>query len=258
MPRLRLSRQVQGCVGQNQNLRFHPPGDGGFIIACMGPASPRWCGTTGTTTFVNNDRFIKIEVDFDASLTKNSNVPTSKQALTCPKRIWEIPEGARCRESARATAPEKIQGGNAKRLPGQKTGRVRKKRVRSKRWRSPNSAVVPLPVAEQQVNRGAASSSCRRPRSERSETGTTTGNEPSREIEAELAGKLHKGQTFDPGGAFDRGRTDRRYLRCCGSTPLRAPQEMHSGPASTPAVRAALEILLFSIGDRAMEGRDEV
>jgi hypothetical protein len=33
---------------------------------------------------------------------------------------------------------------------------------------------------------------------------------------------------------------------------------VHSGPNSTPAVRAALEILLFSIGDRKLEGRDEL
>src|SRR5690606_12105317 len=42
------------------------------------------------------------------------------------------------------------------------------------------------------------------------------------------------------------------------NTASRFFQEVHSGPASTPAVRAALEILLFSIGDRAMEGRDEL
>ena len=31
------------------------------------------------TTFVNNDRYFKIEVDFDASLDEEFNVPTSKQ-----------------------------------------------------------------------------------------------------------------------------------------------------------------------------------
>ena len=35
-------------------------------------------------------------------------------------------------------------------------------------------------------------------------------------------------------------------------------QEVHSGPASSPAVRAALETLLFSIGDRMLEGSTEL
>ena len=33
---------------------------------------------------------------------------------------------------------------------------------------------------------------------------------------------------------------------------------MYSGPNSSPAARAALEILLFSIGDRVLDGRDEL
>jgi hypothetical protein len=37
------------------------------------------------------------------------------------------------------------------------------------------------------------------------------------------------------------------------NTASRFFQEVHSGPNSTPAVRAALETLLFAIGDRMIE-----
>ncbi len=33
-------------------------------------------------------------------------------------------------------------------------------------------------------------------------------------------------------------------------------QEVHSGPKSTPDVRAALELLLFAIGDRMLDTKD--
>ena len=39
---------------------------------------------------MNYDRYIKIEVDFDASLDEEFNVPTSKQRVDVSERIWEI------------------------------------------------------------------------------------------------------------------------------------------------------------------------
>jgi hypothetical protein len=117
--------------------------------------------------------------------------------------------------------------------------------------------VVPLAVVEKQAEQG------RKRLAQEAEkraagTGTTT-EQAQREIEAELAGKAYKvAKRSIPGGAFFEveqiGGTKMLWL----NTASRFFQEVHSGPVSTPAVRAALEILLFSIGDRAMEGRDEV
>jgi hypothetical protein len=80
------------AVGKNQNQRFWVLKEyNGFIISRMGRvidvvrASP-------LTTFVNYDRYIKIEIDFDASLDEEFNVPTNKQRVDISDRIWEILE----------------------------------------------------------------------------------------------------------------------------------------------------------------------
>jgi len=39
---------------------------------------------------VNYDRYIKIEIDFDASLDEEFNVPTSKQRVDVSDRVWDI------------------------------------------------------------------------------------------------------------------------------------------------------------------------
>jgi hypothetical protein len=90
------------------------------------------------------------------------------------------------------------------------------------------------------------------------ETGRSR-EETQREIEAELGGKLYKvAQRSIPGGAFFEveqiGGTKVLWL----NTSTRFYQEVYAGPDSSPAVRAALEILLFSVGDRKLEGRDEL
>ncbi len=117
--------------------------------------------------------------------------------------------------------------------------------------------VVPLPVAEKQAEQGRRRL-LQEAEKRAAQTGSTTAQAQS-EIEAELAGKPYKvAKRSIPGGPFfaveQVGGTKVLWL----NTASRFFQEIHSSPASTPAVRAALEVLLFSIGDRALEGRDEV
>lgn len=117
--------------------------------------------------------------------------------------------------------------------------------------------VVPLPVAEKLAEQGKQRLE-QEAAKRAAETGTSQA-EAQREIEAELAGKLYKvGKRSIPGGVFFEveqwGGTKMLWL----NTATRFFKEVHSGPTSTPAVRAALEILLFSIGDRMLDGRDEL
>jgi hypothetical protein len=118
------------------------------------------------------------------------------------------------------------------------------------------ASVTPLPVAEKRAEQGR-----KRLEQEAQKRAAETGKsveQAHREIEGELSGKLYKvGQRSVPGGAFFEveqvGGTKVLWL----NTAARFFQEVHSGPSSTPEVRAALEILLFSIGDRMLEGREE-
>ena len=42
------------------------------------------------TTFQNNDRYIKVEIDFPAGLDEEFSVTTSKQQITLSERMWDI------------------------------------------------------------------------------------------------------------------------------------------------------------------------
>jgi hypothetical protein len=45
---------------------------------------------TPWTTFINNDRYIKVEVEFSAALDEHFGVTTSKQQVTVSPFIWEV------------------------------------------------------------------------------------------------------------------------------------------------------------------------
>jgi len=88
-----------------------------------------------------------------------------------------------------------------------------------------------------------------------------TGQDPAstlKELELEISGRGYK-VVFDnlPGAPFFRVEQigGAKYLFINKAS--RFFQEVHSGPKSTPDVRAALELLLFSIGDRMLEVQDD-
>jgi hypothetical protein len=249
--------KAKGAVRNNQNPRFRVLRDyNGFIIARMGRII-EVVSHSDFTTFVNNDRYIKIEVDFDASLDEEFNVPTSKQRVDVSERIWEILKAQgvekaleqlrrRVSEARSAAAGEQDKDGAGRRASEQAMAEVGK-----------FGSVLPASVAERQAEQGRKRL-VQEAEKRAVETGTTA-EQAEREIEAELAGKPYKvAKRSIPGGAFFEveqiGGTKFLWL----NTASRFFQEVHSGPASTPAVRAALEILLFSIGDRAIEGRDDL
>jgi Histidine kinase-, DNA gyrase B-, and HSP90-like ATPase len=249
--------KTKGAVGKNANARFRVLKEyNGFIIARMGRII-EVVRHYDTTTFMNNDRYIKIEIDFDASLDEYFNVPTSKQRVDVADRVWEILKESgllraltqlrqKFKQAKAVLEGEHDKGDTEKRPSEQAMAEVEKL-----------SAVVPMPVAQRQAERGRKRLA-QEAEKRAVETGTTP-EQAQREIEAELAGKPYKvAKRSIPGGAFFEveqiGGTKVLWL----NTSSRFFQEVHSGPASTPAVRAALEILLFSIGDRAMEGREEL
>lgn len=249
--------KTKTATGKNANARFRILKDyNGFIIARMGRIIEvvRHCELT---TFQPNDRYIKVEIDFDASLDEEFNVPTSKQRVDVADRVWEIlkengVEKAlgqlrnKFKEEKAAATSQADSGGEVPRASEHAMGEVAKM-----------GSVVPPQIAEQRAERGRKRLEQEADR-RAAESGTTR-EQAQREIEAELAGRPYRvAKRSIPGGAFFEveqiGGTKVLWL----NTASRFFKEVHSGPASTPAVRAALEVLLFSIGDRAMEGREEV
>jgi hypothetical protein len=227
----------------------------GFIVARMGRII-EVVRHSPLTTFMNLDAYIKVELDFDATLDELFNVPTSKQRVDVSDRIWEILKEhgiLKALEQLRKKRKEEIAVMSQQ--EDQKPGdRPSEKAMEEARKLAP---VTPLPIVDRQKEEAR-----RRLEQEAQRRARDTGKpvEPTiQEIEAELGGKPYKVALRQvPGGAFfdveQIGGTKVLWL----NTTSRFFQEVHSGPNSSPAVRAALEILLFSIGDRILEGRDEL
>lgn len=256
-PRFASVDKFKDASGKNANARAPILKEyNGFVIARMGRVI-EVVRHSPLTTFVNNDRYIKIEIDFDASLDEEFNVPTSKQRVDVSDRVWEILKEhglEKALEQLRKKFREEKGSIGTAQDSGETESRASETAMEQVAKVSP---VVPLPIAEKQAERG-------RQRFEQEivkrtqETGRSR-EQTQREIEAELGGKLYKvAQRSIPGGVFFEleqiGGTKVLWL----NTSTRFFQEVYAGPKSSPEVRASLEVLLFSIGDRKLEGRDEL
>lgn len=249
--------KMKSAQNKNANKRFPILKEyNGFIITRMGRVMEvvRHCPFT---TFQNNDRYIKIEVNFDASLDEEFKVTTSKQGVTISDRIWQI-----LQEQGVEKALEQMR---KKYLTD--SAHLRNERDKDNSGKRPSEEAmeesgkfrqpVPQPVMEKREAEGE-----RRLQQAAEKLALERGKsteEARREIEADLGGKPYKvAKSSLPGGSFfwieQLGGTKCLYL----NTSSRFYKEVHSGPTSTPAVRAALETLLFSIGDRMLEGSEEL
>lgn len=256
-PRFASIDKSRAADKKNQNPRFNILKEyNGFIICRMGRVidvvrhSPIW-------TFQNNDRYMKVELDFDASLDEEFNVSTSKQRVDISERIWEILESAGV-DKALSQMRKKYDEARAS-LASDDEKKKDGKRPSEKAMEetAKMAPVVPLPLAERRAEAGRKRLE-QEAKKRAQDTGKTV-DQAKAEIEAELGGKVYKvAKRSVPGGAFFEveqiGGTKVLWL----NTASKFFQQVHSGPHSTPAVRAALEILLFAIGDRILEGQESL
>lgn len=78
------------AVGLNANLRFAILKNYHGIIFSRNGRLVDVHTRTPWTTFINNDRYIKVEVEFTASLDEAFGVTTSKQQVTVKPFIWDL------------------------------------------------------------------------------------------------------------------------------------------------------------------------
>jgi len=245
------------ATGNNQNPRFSILKNyNGFIVSRMGRVIDvvtrnEW------TTFVNYDRFIKIEIDFDPTLDEFMSVPTTKQTVTIGDKVWNAlkEQGLlkaldQLRKQARIARGKMDAAGDAK-----KDGN------RASEEAMAQAAVVSpkLPAARQEKQDQVGREGLRKKAAAiAAETGKPI-EQVERDIETELAGKPYKVEFRNvPGGSFfeveQLGGTKVLWV----NQSSRFFKDVYAGPQTSPAVRAALEILLFSIGDRMLEGSEQL
>ena len=245
----------RGATGRNQNPRFSILKNyNGFIVSRMGRVLDL-VTRNDWTTFVNYDRFFKIEIDFDATLDEFMTVPTTKQTVTISEKVWEALEG----EGLRKAMEQMRKEVKAARQQKDATGDATSDGKRASEAAMEQSALVSTPLTAERMEKQKEVGRDRllkKAQSIAAETGKPV-KQVEREIEAELAGKCYKVSLRSvPGGTFfeveQLGATKVLWLNKAS----RFFKDVYAGSASSPAVRASLEILLFSIGDRMLEGTD--
>jgi hypothetical protein len=200
-------------------------------------------------TFLNNDRYLKIEVDFSASLDELFNVPTSKQRVDVSDRVWDIlkqngvPKAleqlrqkfreAKARQAA--LLDERTHAGKrASEEAMEKTGEVS---------RPPSEE-----IAARRDQRGAENllREARRRAFERD----LSVDQAQQQLELELGNKPYKVDTESlPGAPWFRVRQIGGSKVLSLNTSHRFFTDLYGGSMSSPSLRAALEVMLFSIGD---------
>lgn len=249
--------KTRAAVGKNANPRFNILKEyNGIIFTRMGRVIDV-VTRCPLTTFVNNDRYFKIEIDFPASLDEYFNIPTSKQRVDVSDRIWDILKEhgflkaidqlrKKVREAKATSSTERENDAKQKRPSEQAMEQVAQ------------LAPVPDPKVEQKRKERGQERLVKEAEKRAAETGKSV-QDAQKEIEGELTDSLYKVARISvPGAPFFQveqiGGTKVLQL----NTSTRFFQEVYAGPNSNPAVRSALEIMLFSIGDRMLDGSERV
>ena len=246
-----------GATEKNANARFNVMRDyHGILFSRMGRlidvvGRPPW------TTFQNNDRYIKVEVEFSAALDEEFGITTSKQQVTVSERIWEA-----LRQAGIPKAIEQLRGEVNKLKEEQKrqseAPAAGEQRPSEDAMSSAKASMrePSLEVRARQQERGALR--LQQAADERAKETGETALEAKAQLEFLLQNQAFKVDfESSPGGLFFRAEmmsgTKVLYL----NRAHRFYQDVYDGPKSSPEVRAALEVLLLAIGDSILDAPDE-
>lgn len=248
--------KMQKAVGKNANARFPIMSKyNGFIFSRNGRIIDT-VTRNPLTTFMNYDRYIKIEIDFPAELDEHFNVSTSKQRVDVADTIWD-----RLREAGLLKAIEHLRSKSKEKRSDLKN---RREHDKDKKRASEEAMERTALLTEAKPNHDDTERRQQRGKEglerEAARRANETGQDKQtvqRELELEIKDRGYK-------VAFDNavGAPFFRIEQIGGAKVLfvnkssRFFQEVHSGPKSTPDVRAALELLLFAIGDRILETKE--
>lgn len=247
----------KGATGRNENPRFKIMKEyNGVLFYRMG----RYLDCVNHTpfhTFGNNNRYLKIEVDFPAVLDEYFNVSTSKQRVDVSDKIWDkLVEGG---------IKKAISTLGAKYVADKKKLDVENDKSDAESMRASEEAMeqtakairLPSPeIRERQKRRGEER--VQKAAETRAAASGRTVEKEAEQLRLELKNQLYKVVTETmPGGPFFRVEQMGGTLVLFLNTAHRFYTDLYTGADSTPATRAALEVLLFSIGDSMESSPDQ-
>lgn len=167
---------------------------------------------TPWTTLINNDRYIKIEVEFSASLDEAFGVTTSKQQVTVSPFAWDL--------LLQAGLPKAIEQLRIK--------------VKEAKLRRRVQALTPGPDDRRLSERVMSA----------------PGGSIPLQGELELrSSRYHVDFAHEPDAFFFRVGHGAGIRTLCLNMAHRFFTDVYDGPASSPDLRSALEVMLFAFGD---------
>lgn len=241
--------KAKRAEGKNQNARFHVMKEyNGILFYRMG----RFLDVVRYTplhTFQNNDRYFKIEVDFPAVLDEYFNVSTSKQRVDVSDKIWEkLKEAGIVKAIATLSAKYTAEKNRMKVDEDKKSAEG--KRASEEAMEETAKALRPPAAEIQQKQEERGEEQIKKVAEKRAvDTGQPVGR-VEEQLRLELKGHRYKlSHENVPGAPFFRVYQLGGTMMMALNTAHRFYSELYAGPASTPEIRAALEVLLFSIGE---------
>jgi len=213
------------AVGINANARFAVLKDYHGVLFSRNGRLIDVQTRTPWTTFINNDRYIKVEVEFSATLDEHFGVTTSKQQVTVSPFIWDL-----LREAGVPKAIEQLRN-----------------KVKEAKLSRRLEALLP-PSGHRRASERAMSAA----------SGSADGRPPDPQWELALRLSPYRlGFEHTPGSAFFRVDRQHGGRSLHLNTAHRFYEEIYDGPASTPEMRSALEVLLFCIGDVVLDSSED-
>ena len=209
------------AVGVNANARFPIIKDFHGLIFSRNGRLIDVQTRTPWTTFINNDRYIKVEVEFSASLDEAFGVTTSKQQVTVSPYAWDL----------------LLQAGLPKAIEQLRT------KVKQAKLDRRVAALAP-PAGERRLSERAMSAAM----------GMGKNDVGSAQWGFDLRVSPYRTEfEHAPGTAFFRMDRSHGARTLHINTAHRFYTDLYDGPASTSEVRSALEVVLFSIGDITLD-----
>jgi hypothetical protein len=214
---------------------------------------PRRLGSINMTT----DRFWAVEVDFDATLDDLFSITTSKQQVTPDDRVWDMladKANVFTAIGAMRTAYEK----EAKQLAAELEQSQEERRASVEAIEEAEKFRTSKPPKDTPQRQDEAKDNLKKEAKKRAEKAGVKPDAIERELVASREGVDRLVETEDlPGAPFYRcvqeGGTRVLYLNV--AHPFYT--ELYQGPNATPRLRAALEILLWTLGNAEVDADPE-
>lgn len=246
------NRPGRGKVNFNARLEIADANNG--IIFCRNGRQidvlrpPRALGNINATT----DRFWAVEVDFDASLDDLFSITTAKQQVRPDEAVWDMLKDKGKLFAAIGTMRQDYQKDARKVAEEAEKAKARRASVeaieQARTFRT-SKAPTDTPERQKEAEDNLQQEADRRARK--------AGLEPRRvreELEAGESDGEHLVETEDlPGAPFYRcyQRGGQRVLAINLAHPFY--DQLYAGPGSTPRLRAALEIVLWALGEAEVD-----